>query len=315
VAVSCGHDGCCTPCCTATSLEDRICGWVPASVHRRGVISRSSPVVTSKTNPRYAWLISTPTAHRTNASPIRVFFPLRLEACRWCSRAPSKAPQSRKAPATTRLITCMGTHSILHRGLRRSRYRPVPSRTRFPPRPTAHPSSHPVRRRPTHRGAGVVHGVQVERATVRTTWTPWAASARLCLGRWRTNESSPRTPLRTRGRIRRPLHPGAGRSPTRRHRLDRWPLSTVIDSWPPALSTCGRASAAAAPSGAQPGLEPVEKFVTQSETWACWVSARECLSGLASARNSSRSSKNISMAGLPDCSASRSISTAQPRGE
>jgi hypothetical protein len=29
----------------------------------------------------------------------------------------------------------------------------------------------------------VVHGVQVERATVRTTWTPWAASARLCLGR------------------------------------------------------------------------------------------------------------------------------------
>ncbi|MGW5248437.1 replication initiator, partial [Streptomyces sp. NPDC004129] len=33
------------------------------------------------------------------------------------------------------------------------------------------------------RGAGVVHGVQVERATVRTTWTPWAASARLCLAR------------------------------------------------------------------------------------------------------------------------------------
>jgi hypothetical protein len=32
----------------------------------------------------------------------------------------------------------------------------------------------------------VVHGVQVERATVRTTWTPWAASARLCLGRWWT---------------------------------------------------------------------------------------------------------------------------------
>jgi hypothetical protein len=29
----------------------------------------------------------------------------------------------------------------------------------------------------------VVHGVQVERATVRTTWTPWAAPARLCLGR------------------------------------------------------------------------------------------------------------------------------------
>lgn len=30
---------------------------------------------------------------------------------------------------------------------------------------------------------GVVHGVRVERATVRTTWTPWAAPARLCLGR------------------------------------------------------------------------------------------------------------------------------------
>lgn len=29
----------------------------------------------------------------------------------------------------------------------------------------------------------MVHGVQVERATVRTTWTPGAASARLCLGR------------------------------------------------------------------------------------------------------------------------------------
>ncbi|WP_142151961.1 UTRA domain-containing protein [Streptomyces sp. SLBN-31] len=50
---------------------------------------------------------------------------------------------------------------------------------------TTYLCSHPVRRRPTHRGAGVVQGVQVERATVRTTWTPWAASARLCLGqRW-----------------------------------------------------------------------------------------------------------------------------------
>src|SRR5262245_10079409 len=33
------------------------------------------------------------------------------------------------------------------------------------PQPNTLPSSHPVRRRPTHRGAGVVHGVQVERAT------------------------------------------------------------------------------------------------------------------------------------------------------
>ncbi|MGW1022885.1 Lrp/AsnC family transcriptional regulator [Streptomyces sp. NPDC002577] len=38
--------------------------------------------------------------------------------------------------------------------------------------PTTFPRSHPVRRRPTHRGGGVVHGVQMERATVRTTWTP-----------------------------------------------------------------------------------------------------------------------------------------------
>jgi hypothetical protein len=37
----------------------------------------------------------------------------------------------------------------------------------------------------------VVHGVQVERATVRTTWTPWAASARLCLGRRRTGWELP----------------------------------------------------------------------------------------------------------------------------
>lgn len=29
----------------------------------------------------------------------------------------------------------------------------------------------------------MVQGVKVERATVRTTLTPWAASARLCLGR------------------------------------------------------------------------------------------------------------------------------------
>ncbi|CAM5448062.1 hypothetical protein SGRIM119S_01597 [Streptomyces griseorubiginosus] len=57
--------------------------------------------------------------------------------------------------------------------------------------PTTNPSFHPVCRRPTHRGAGVVHGVQVERATVRTTWTPWAASARLCLGRWQAGWKRP----------------------------------------------------------------------------------------------------------------------------
>jgi hypothetical protein len=41
--------------------------------------------------------------------------------------------------------------------------------------------------------------------------------------------------------------------PRRRHRLDRGPRYAVIDSWLPALSTCGRASAAAAPSGSKAG--------------------------------------------------------------
>lgn len=45
------------------------------------------------------------------------------------------------------------------------------------PVPTTRPSFHPVRRRPTRRGAGVVQGGKVERATVRTTLTPWGASA------------------------------------------------------------------------------------------------------------------------------------------
>jgi hypothetical protein len=75
---------------------------------------------------------------------------------------------------------------------------------------TTHLSSHPVCRRPTHRGAGVVPGVQVERATVRTTWTPGAASARLCLGRWQAGWELPAhatTPAGTRER--RPLHLGA----------------------------------------------------------------------------------------------------------
>ncbi len=65
------------------------------------------------------------------------------------------------------------------------------------PGPTTHPSSHPVRLRPTHRGAVVVQGVKVERATVRTTLTPWAATARLCLGRrwsgWEPPRRSPRS--------------------------------------------------------------------------------------------------------------------------
>jgi hypothetical protein len=90
-----------------------------------------------------------------------------------------------------------------------------------PHQPTTLPSSHPVRRRPTHRGAGVVHGVQVERATVRTTWTPWAASARLCLGRRRTGwELTTLTTTDSRPRTAPP--PSRCRPiPRRRHRLDR----------------------------------------------------------------------------------------------
>jgi hypothetical protein len=44
---------------------------------------------------------------------------------------------------------------------------------------------------PHSRGAGVVPGVQVERATVRTTWTPGAASARLVPGRWQAGWELP----------------------------------------------------------------------------------------------------------------------------
>lgn len=70
-------------------------------------------------------------------------------------------------------------------------------------------SSHPVRLRPTLRGAVVVQGVKVERATVRTTLTPWAATARLCLGRrwsgWEPHDARP-TPAGTRERC--PSHPG-----------------------------------------------------------------------------------------------------------
>src|SRR5690348_13195181 len=81
------------------------------------------------------------------------------------------------------------------------------------PPPTTLPSSHPVRRRPTHRGAGVVHGVQVKRATVRTTWTPWAASARLCLGRWCAGWEPPASATTDPRSATEPPHPGAGRSP------------------------------------------------------------------------------------------------------
>lgn len=117
-----------------------------------------------------------------------------------------------------------------------------------PPHPTTYPGSHPVCRRPTHRGAGVVHGVQVERATVRTTWTPWAASARLCLGRWQTGWELPahattRPALANGARPSRSLSAPAGGTALSVAALcsDR-----LI---PPGLSTCGRASAQRARAG------------------------------------------------------------------
>ncbi|MFF4829264.1 transposase [Streptomyces sp. NPDC001312] len=70
--------------------------------------------------------------------------------------------------------------------------------------------------------------------------------------------------------------------PRRRHCLDRGPLYAVLDSWPPALSTRGRASAQrgrsgqersaqrsrerARRSGAQPGLDEVGKVLPHAAT-------------------------------------------------
>ena len=74
------------------------------------------------------------------------------------------------------------------------------------------PRRHPVRRRPTHRGAGLAPGVQVERPTGRTTWTPGAKAARLCLGRRRTGWQPPQ-PNTTGTRTPGPCHPGRRSAP------------------------------------------------------------------------------------------------------
>ncbi|ROQ32091.1 hypothetical protein EDD98_1064 [Streptomyces sp. PanSC19] len=91
------------------------------------------------------------------------------------------------------------------------------------------PNSHPVCRRPTHRGAGAVPGVQVERPTVRTTWTPGAVSARLCLGRrqtgWEFPASAPSRPAPAHGA---PAIPEPER-PRRRHCSD--PRLPSAASW------------------------------------------------------------------------------------
>jgi hypothetical protein len=133
--------------------------------------------------------------------------------------------------------------------------------------PTTLPSSHPVCRRPTHRGAGVVPGVQVERATVRTTWTPGAASARLCLGRRQTGWE-PSAPA-THGRHSRtgPSAISEPERPRRRLVLSAASLHGARPIMASVLPRCGRASASAAPSGPkagararpEPGARPAER--------------------------------------------------------
>ncbi len=104
--------------------------------------------------------------------------------------------------------------------------------------------------------------------------------------------SSPRTPLRTRSRKRRPLHPGAGRSPAGGIALTvRRPMRSSTHGHRPyphvgarrrSVRGAGRRQERSAQrsrerarrSGAQPGLEPVKKVVTQ-------VAAGMCHSGAA----------------------------------
>lgn len=63
----------------------------------------------------------------------------------------------------------------------------------------------------------MVQGVKVERATVRTTLTPWATTARLCLGRrWSRWEPTTLTTLRPAPANGAPPIPESER-PRRRH--------------------------------------------------------------------------------------------------
>jgi hypothetical protein len=67
-------------------------------------------------------------------------------------------------------------------------------------------------------------------------------------------------PLPARGRRRRPVHPGAGRSPAGGIVFDGRSFCAVLASWPPAQPISGRASAQRGRSGpkagAAPGAEP-----------------------------------------------------------
>jgi hypothetical protein len=129
----------------------------------------------------------------------------------------------------------------------------------------------------------VVPGVQVERATVRTTWTPGAASARLCLGRWQTGWELP-----AHATNRPALADGAPaisepERPRRRHALSvaalpRFPTHDTgpIHMWARvgaaraerAEGRSGARSGAgkrARRSGAQPGLDEVGKVLSRRD--------------------------------------------------
>ncbi|GGY21727.1 hypothetical protein GCM10010299_29730 [Streptomyces tanashiensis] len=73
-------------------------------------------------------------------------------------------------------------------------------------------------------------GVQVERATVRTTWTPGAVSARLCLGRRQTGWESPTSTFHRPAPARRAPSIPESERPRRRHRLEPHPR-TVSAAW------------------------------------------------------------------------------------
>lgn len=97
----------------------------------------------------------------------------------------------------------------------------------------------------------MVQGVKVERATVRTTLTPWAATARLCLGRrwsgWEPHDAR-HAPAGTRER--RPV-------PSRSLSAPAGGIVVKPRAWFSSHAHgpihCGRASAAAAPSGPKAG--------------------------------------------------------------
>jgi hypothetical protein len=145
---------------------------------------------------------------------------------------------------------------------------------------TNFPSSHPVCRRPTHRGAGAVPGVQVERAAVRTTWTPGAVSARLCLGRRQTGWELPRISHTRPALARGAPAISEPERPRRRHVLHRSP--GPISSWARVGAACAeraegrsaaRSGAGSAPGGAERsrGLMNVGKLLPRWTDQYCPV--------------------------------------------